>query len=195
MTSRPLSHQPLPAHAKKVFSGVLFDVYHWDQEMFDGTTEVFEKLTRADVVSVLPILDNGNILLCHQEQPSMSPFMSLIGGMVNPEEDTQAAALRELREESGYTCRELVPWYAEHSFGSKIDSVSTVYFGYGCAQTTQQHLDAGEKISLMEVSFEELVQELVYDPQFRNADIALHILREYTHPQTRQAFTDRFRPQ
>ena len=31
----------LPEQAKKVFDGEIFDVYQWDQEMYDGSTETF----------------------------------------------------------------------------------------------------------------------------------------------------------
>ena len=34
----------VPKQAKRVFKGVIFDVYQWEQEMFDGTKEIFEKL-------------------------------------------------------------------------------------------------------------------------------------------------------
>ncbi len=60
---RPPSEQPIPEHAKKVFSGVIFDVYHWEQEMFDGSRATFEKVKRADTVGVYGVLDDGRILL------------------------------------------------------------------------------------------------------------------------------------
>ena len=31
----PISEQPIPENAKKVFSWKLFDVYQWEQELFD----------------------------------------------------------------------------------------------------------------------------------------------------------------
>ena len=45
----------MPEHAKKVFSGVMFDVYQWEQEMYDGSTATFEKLTRPDTAQVIPV--------------------------------------------------------------------------------------------------------------------------------------------
>ena len=66
---RPKSKQPIPDNAKKVFGGVLFDVYQWEQELFDGTKTIFEKLKRPDTVVVFPVLDDGKILLTEQEQP------------------------------------------------------------------------------------------------------------------------------
>lgn len=32
----------IPSTAKRVFKGIIFDVYRWEQEMFDETTSTFE---------------------------------------------------------------------------------------------------------------------------------------------------------
>ena len=66
---RPVSNQPIPKHAKRVFKGVIFDVYQWKQKMYDGSFKTFEKIKRPDTVIVFPVLDNGKILLTKQSQP------------------------------------------------------------------------------------------------------------------------------
>ncbi len=52
---RPESKQPMPANAKRVFKGVVFDTYQWEQDMYDGTKKTFEKLKRPDTVVVFPV--------------------------------------------------------------------------------------------------------------------------------------------
>jgi hypothetical protein len=44
---------PIPEHAKKVFAGKTFDVYHYEQKMFDGSTQIFEKLKRNHSVDII----------------------------------------------------------------------------------------------------------------------------------------------
>ena len=39
----------IPKNATKVFSGKTFDVYQWEQEMFDGSKKIFEKLKRNKI--------------------------------------------------------------------------------------------------------------------------------------------------
>ena len=46
----------VPKEAKKVFSGVIYDVYQWPQEMFDGSMQTFEMLGRPDTVKILAVL-------------------------------------------------------------------------------------------------------------------------------------------
>lgn len=166
---KPSSKQPLPPHAKKVFSGVIFDVYQWEQTMFDGSTETFEKLVRPDTVVVFPILDDGRIMLTQQEQPGKEPFIGAAGGRVDPGEDIESAAKRELLEETGYECDELVFWKAEQPIG-KIEWSVYVFVARGLKKVSEQALDAGERITLKPVSFEEFVT-IALQPNFYEQEI------------------------
>ena len=64
----PVNVDLLPAQAQRVFKGVIFDVYQWQQEMFDGTTETFEMLKRPDTVEVIAIKDD-KLVVVHEQQP------------------------------------------------------------------------------------------------------------------------------
>ena len=50
--TRLVSKQPLPKNARKIFSGILFDVYQWDVKGYNGSTRTFEKLKRPDAAMV-----------------------------------------------------------------------------------------------------------------------------------------------
>src|SRR3990167_320504 len=147
---RPKSKQPIPDNAKKVFEGVLFDVYQWEQELFDGTKTTFEKLKRPDTVVVFPVLDNGKIILTKQKQPGKESFIGATGGRVDKGEDVLEAAKRELLEESGYTASKFILWDARHPT-SKIDWVVYTFIAKGLKKVANINLDAGEKISLKPV--------------------------------------------
>ena len=69
---RPQSKQPIPPHAKRVFKGVIFEVYQWEQEMFDGSVETYEALKRADTAQVIATRRN-KILIPLEEQPRREP--------------------------------------------------------------------------------------------------------------------------
>lgn len=154
---RPISNQPLPDNAECVYKGKIFDVYQWQQPMYDGTTKTFEKLKRPDTVVVFPILDDGRILLTEQEQPGKKPFIGACGGRMDEGEDILEAAKREFLEETGYEAKEYVLWKAEHP-ASKIDWVVYFFIAKGCAKVSDQSLDGGEKIDLKPVTFDELLQ-------------------------------------
>lgn len=166
---RPASKQPIPEGAKCVFKGKIFDVYQWEQSMYDGSTQTFEKLKRPDTVVVFPVLDDGSILLTEQEQPGKKPFISAPSGRVEEGEDILEAAKREFLEETGYEATEYVLWKSVHPT-SKIDWVVYVFIAKGCKKETDQSLDAGEKIELIQVSFDKFLQ-IGRDERFADKEI------------------------
>lgn len=90
----------IPSHAKNVFSGVIFDIYQREQEMFDGSTAVFEAGIRPSTVIIIPIVGD-KIALAHERQPGKDWYTTMISGRIDAGEEPLAAAKRELEEEAG----------------------------------------------------------------------------------------------
>lgn len=151
----------IPDHAKKVFKGQIFDVYQWAQEMYDGSTHTFEKIVRPPTAVMIPVTEDHKIIICEQEQPHRSkPYLSLISGRVEKNEDPKEAAQRELLEETGYMGSEIILW-DEFKPNSKIDWNIYTYIIKGCKKVTGQKLDPGEKIKLDFITFDEFIDLLV----------------------------------
>lgn len=181
---RPKSRQPIPPHAKRVFRGVLFDVYQWEQELFDGTKTTFEKLKRPDTVVVFPVLPDGRIMLTEQEQPGKEPFIGATGGRVEEGEDILVAAKRELLEESGYEATEYMLWDAQQPIG-KIEWAVYTFIAKGLKHVADLNLDAGEKISLKPVTFDEFV-DLATDENFYEKEIIPKLMEARLYPEKRE---------
>lgn len=177
---RPISKQPIPPHAKRVFKGKIFEVYQWKQKMFDGSVEIFEKLKRPDIVNVLPVV-NGKIILTQQKQPSIQPFIGSAGGRIDEDEIPLQAAKRELLEETGYKAKKFVLWDAAQIF-IKIDYVIYTFVAKDCQKVADLKLDSGEKIKLISVTFDEFIK-LASQENFRDVEIALKVLRIKSDPQ------------
>ena len=175
MTPRPESSQPIPPNATMVFKGKLFEVYQWEQVMFDDTIKTFEKVKRPDTVLVFPIMDDGKILLIEEEQPGSTPVICPIGGRVDEGEDALDAVKRELLEESGYEANEFILWKSINP-EIKVDRVKYFFIAKGLKKLSDPNNDNGEKINFKTVSFDELM-ELAYNEKLDEREIVSDFLR------------------
>jgi len=178
-----------PEHARRVFKGVLFEVWQWDQKMYDGSTEVFEKLKRADSVNVIPVIGD-NILIQEQEQPDKPmPFPSLPGGRCEEGEDALSAARRELLEETGYESDDWELWRQETP-SHKIVWTASTFIARNCRYRQAPVLDAGEKITTQLISFDDVLL-LADNPRFYERELAVPFLRMRLDPKLKEEFCAR----
>lgn len=164
----------IPAQAKRVFKGIIFDVYQWQQEMFDGSYETFEILKR-DYTTQVVATQGERILLSHESQPTKHDFYTFFGGRLEEGEDPLAGAKRELLEEAGLVSDdwELLAVYEPFH---KIDWEVYFYAARQCREAAEPSLDAGEKIAVESFSFDEFVDIIISD-KFWGREIAFDILR------------------
>lgn len=163
----------VPKEAKKVFSGVIYDVYQWPQEMFDGSFQTFEMLGRPDTVKTLVVLTEEEarklrnaqvssevgpkLVVTKQEQPRKDCFYDYPGGRMDAEDaDELVAAKRELLEETGLKMRDWKLIRVKQPF-NKTDWLVYTFLATGLEAQVEQSLDAGEKIELVAMSFDEAV--------------------------------------
>ncbi|MEA2092854.1 MAG: NUDIX hydrolase [Patescibacteria group bacterium] len=182
--NRPPSKQPIPNHAKKVFSGIMFDVYQWEQKLFDGTKTTFEKLKRPDTAVIFPVTDEGKIILTEQEQPGKKPFIGAAGGRIDEGEDVLEAAKRELLEETGYKASKYILWNSCQPI-SKIDWAVYIFIAKGIKKVSDLNLDAGEKITLKEVSIDEFI-EIGTGEKFAEKEIINQLYEAKLYPKKRE---------
>ncbi len=180
-TKRPVSKQPIPKYAQRVFKGKMFDVYQWEQEMFKGEKAIFEKIKRVDTVNVLPVTTDGKIILSEQEQPGLEPFVGVIGGRVDEGENPLEAVKRELLEETGYEAKKFILWEAIQ-LTEKVDWAIYTFVAKGCERVKKQEFDSGEKIKLKFVTFDELIKIASQD-NYRDIEIALKLYKVTQNPE------------
>lgn len=173
----------IPSHAQCVFKGTIFDVYQWNQKMFDGSVQVFEKLKRPDTVSIIATVGK-KIVLQNQRQPDTGYFLSLPGGRVDNGEKPLYAAKRELLEESGYASRQWKLFMVMFPY-NKIEWKSYVYIARDCVQAGELRLDSGEKIKNSLISFDEFLL-LSDNAKFRGRDLVIFLMQCRLHPEKRE---------
>jgi len=161
----------LPDKAKLVFKGKIFDVYQYDQELYDGSHAVFEMLKRPDTVQVLAVVDD-KIIVLEDEQPHREMVLALPGGRVDESDGTTLdAAKREAHEETGYSFSnwKLLDVVKPQE---KIEWFIYTYLAWGHYQTDEAHIDGGEKIKVLFNSYDE-IKELQKNESKRFIDLSV----------------------
>ncbi len=149
------SFRKIPANAQKVYQGVLHSVYHWQQEMLDGTHQTFEALRRNPSVTILALTPTGKILVIEEEQPYNGYCVTIPGGTAETD-DLFHEARRELLEETGYqsdnwrlwTTIDVVPY-------AKLEWKSYFYIAHSCRRASTIVDDPGERLSVRRVTIDE----------------------------------------
>lgn len=167
---------------------MIFDVYHWRQKMFDGTSETFEMLKRPDTVQIIVVVGD-KIWITREQQPGLRLSAGLYGGRLDPGEKPLAAAKRELLEESGLICKDwkIFKIYEPHE---KIDWKVYYYIARDCKKVAAPRLDGGEKIKRQAVSFERFIN-IATAEGFRAGEFSSDLLRMQLDPKKLRAFRRR----
>lgn len=113
----------------------------------------------SDWVNVIPVTKEKKIVLIHQYRHSVGELtIEVPGGSTNPKqkEDNQAAAIRELEEETGYTAKSMEYVGFHHPNPALISNKMHTYIAWDCEKTKPLKLDPYEDIESFEVSVTEL---------------------------------------
>ena len=167
----------IPKNAKKVFKGVLFDVYHWEQKIFDGRKKTFEKLTRQDNVTVIATVGK-KIILIKQKQPAHKGwYLDLPGGRADKaSESAMDCAKRELLEETGYSGSKMKLLKTFKREGH-INYKTSLFLARDVKKIADQSLDGGEIIMPYLITYTQLMDSLLDEKFYIDPSIKLFLIR------------------
>ncbi|MBI3156174.1 MAG: NUDIX hydrolase [Burkholderiales bacterium] len=125
-------------------------------ELPDGRQATREYVRHPGAVAVIPLLDDGRLLLERQwRHPLGRVLLELPAGKLDPGEDPLACAVRELREETGHSAREWAFAARLHSACAYSTEAIELWFARGL-QPGPQRLDDGEFIETVACTPDEL---------------------------------------
>jgi ADP-ribose pyrophosphatase len=97
-----------------LLSGGFLEVCRDEVRLPDGASATREYIRHPGAVGVIPLLDDGRVVMVRQYRyPLGKVMLEFPAGKLDPRESVLACAMRELREETGYTA-------AEWAFGGRI---------------------------------------------------------------------------
>lgn len=97
--------------SRLIFDGKVVHLYKDTVRLPDGAESVREYVKHIGAVCILPLTDDGEVILERQYRYAVRQILTEIpaGKLDAPGEDPLEAAKRELREETGATALEMIP--------------------------------------------------------------------------------------
>ncbi len=169
-------------HAKRVKreliqKGAIVDFYKDTMELSDGKTEEWDFIShRKGAAAVVPVLDNGKILMVSQYRNALERMTLEIpaGARDSVTEDTKVCAARELEEETGYRSEDLSFLISLKTTVAFCDEFIDVYLARKLVKG-KQHLDEAEAIEVKECDVNELC-DMIYAGKIQDAKTVASIL-------------------
>lgn len=162
-----------------VYRGAIIDFCKDDIITPKGNEVQFDYLAHKGAAAVIPVLEDGRIIMVRQWRNAIDQFALEIpaGGKDGADEPTKLCAARELEEETGYKSDDIeflqtiVPAIAYS--GETID----VYVAFNL-QPSKQSLDPDEDIELEIYTVEELI-EMIVNNEINDSKTVASILTYY----------------
>lgn len=141
------------------FKGSILDFYQDTVQFEDGSTQVWDFVShRMGAACVLPVTDDGNVLMVRQYRNALDRITLEIpaGKRDSLNEDTLITAKRELEEETGYSATNIEKLLSLKSTVAFCDEFIDVFVATGLTKIGDQNLDEGEEIEVVMISLDEL---------------------------------------
>lgn len=142
--------------SQQVYRGHFLDVRRDSVSLPDGKTSHREYIRHPGAVMVVPLLDDGRLLMERQYRYPMARVMlEFPAGKLDAGEDPLVCGQRELLEETGYSAAEWAYAGVLHNAIAYSDEGIHIYFARGLTRG-EQKLDDGEFLELVTHTVDEL---------------------------------------
>lgn len=150
-----------PVSSEEIFSGKISRVYHDTVRLPNGKLATREVMRLPGAVAVVPMTDDGEVILVRQYRyPYSAVMLEIPAGKLDPGEEPAACVRRELSEETGMEAKEFV------SLGEYFPSVAVLYekihlyLARGLTQSAS-HPDEDEFLRVEKMPLDELVARIM----------------------------------
>ncbi|HWI81040.1 NUDIX hydrolase [Ramlibacter sp.] len=152
---RHLIEQPLAS--EEILKGNFLHAFRDTVRLPDGGSATREYVKHPGAVCMIPLLDDGRLVLERQYRwPMRRVMLEFPAGKLDPGEDPLACGRRELLEETGYTAREWARACVLHPVISYSTEFIELWFARGL-QLQERRLDDEEFLEVVTATPQQLI--------------------------------------
>jgi ADP-ribose pyrophosphatase len=143
--------------SQQIYKGGFLDVRRDTVQLQNGKSATREYVVHPGACVVIPLLDNGDVILEKQfRYPVGREMIEFPAGKLDPNEDPLICALRELREETGYSASEWAYAGCMHLAIAYSTEIIHIYFARGLV-LGERELDEGEFLDVFTAPAQQLI--------------------------------------
>jgi ADP-ribose pyrophosphatase len=165
-------------HTRRIFQGRVVTLDVDTVTLPNGATVELEMIHHPGASAVVPMKDNGTVILIRQFRYAAGGYIYEIpAGKLQPGEDPKLCAARELQEEIGYRAASLELLASVLTTPGFTDEVIHIYKGTGLTKG-KQDLDHDEVIEIVELPLEKALAQII-DGTIRDAKTIVGLQTAY----------------
>ena len=152
-----------------VAKGAIIDYYQDTMLIPNGNVAKWDLIDHKGAAAVVAVRDDGKLLMVRQYRNALERETLEIpaGGLNGREEPTYQAAMRELEEETGYTCDKLELLNSIYTTVAFCNEKIDIYLARDL-KPGKQHLDEDEYLNVEAHTLEELKQ-MIFDCKIQDS--------------------------
>ncbi|MFX3673997.1 MAG: NUDIX hydrolase [Paenisporosarcina sp.] len=160
-----------------IYTGKVISLRVDEVTLPNGKTSKRELIKHPGAVAVIPITNEGKIIFVEQYRKALErSLIETPAGKLEPGEEPEVTARRELEEETGFGCEKLTHIQTFATSPGFADEVIHVYVAEGLYKIESPAvLDEDEFVELIEATIEESI-EMMNNGQIYDAKTAFSIL-------------------
>ena len=147
--------------SEEIYSGKIVHLYRDTVRLPNGRQAIREVMRHAGAAAVVPLTDDGNVILVRQYRyPFAQVMLEIPAGKLDAGEDPLDCAKRELLEETGVDAKEFVYLGAFYPSVAMLDEVIHLYLARDFSRASAK-LDADEFLHVEQRPLGEVVEQVM----------------------------------
>ncbi len=163
-----------------VYEGAIFNVYHGQVELPNGSTAFRDRIEHHGGAGILPLDQDGNTYLVKQFRYGVDKeLLEIPAGKLEPGEDPQETVVRELQEEVGFLPKRVTPLGGMELSPAYLGEITYLFLGQDLIPSKAE-LDDDEFLEVVKLPFTEALRRVldgeITDGKTQNAIMKTAIL-------------------